>query len=433
MLKFTRPANLRKSLVEAYEYLQPSLENVLGYPVRLKSFSKRQSPKKASEWQSDGSLLIRLPGPKDEVGRTYLCLSKAAANDEYCRQIAARFVRLCADISRDAKQSWDVKAKLIREEQFLWDNAVLSQIYAGNQKYNALDLVGAAREASIFRYEGDPVRLGLLATWNWYKLKPKLEKQGCTVLSFDSPFDLRGRLRADKASHLLADGCRSFFAINPKGAVFAWITLNEDLQIRAPRGWQTVPSAYHSVPSILTGRDLALAVNGHGETLLFNRELVLKWNRSGWHRVTGPPVSDLLKGYVSAAVAKRIIDVALELSEQRKGALIVVSKNCDKVLSGASKGGGSRFKDSPLFHFEAVGTETISRLASIDGAMVIDDSGCVRNAGVILEVPEEFTASGEGARTAAASFASSYGIAIKVSHDGPISVYQDSKEVRRIG
>ena len=275
--------------------------------------------------------------------------------------------------------------------------------------------------------------LGLLATWNWYQLRPQLEKQDCTILKFGPSFDLRGRLREDKASHLMADGMSSFFVINPKGKVFAWISLNQPNQLNVPEEWQMVPKAYHGIRDILIGRDLTLVVNAHGEILLFNRQLVLKWNHGGWHRVTGPPISDLLKAHVSTEVSHRIVDAIVRLSQQRQGALLVITDDNENLLKGASKGIADRFESASLFHVTDVNLETMCRLASIDGAVIIDTNGIVKNAGVILEVPEEFTDSGQGARTAAASFASSFGVAIKVSHDGPVSVYQNGAEIRKVG
>jgi DNA integrity scanning protein DisA with diadenylate cyclase activity len=59
--------------------------------------------------------------------------------------------------------------------------------------------------------------------------------------------------------------------------------------------------------------------------------------------------------------------------------------------------------------------EVIVRLAAIDGALVVDQNGTIQNAGVILDVPPEHTSAGEGARTAATSYASTRGIAVKVS------------------
>ena len=89
------------------------------------------------------------------------------------------------------------------------------------------------------------------------------------------------------------------------------------------------------------------------------------------------------------------------------------------------------FAGKSLGDITGLSLDTLSRLAAIDGALVINGNGALVNAGVILNVPDEHVCAGEGARTAAASFASTFGIAIKVSADGPITVYQAGRLIRR--
>lgn len=303
MLTFRHPGSLGSCLTQTYEYLRPSLENLMGHPVTLRTFSPGTVPTGQSVRAPDGALSIRLPGPAREPGRTFLCLSDLASQDELCRQVAASFVRMCNRIARQAKKSWDLKAQLIREEQFLWDNMVLSQFYRGNQKYNVLDLLGTAREAVAFRYEGSPVRLGLIATWNWHQLQPLLIEQNCTILEFSAPFDLRRRLKEDKASHLLTDGSRGFYVVNTTGAAIAWASIAPGVPADLSDTWEVVPREYHHIDAVLIGRDMAISVNRHGEILLFCRHSAVKWNRDGWRRLVGPSLSALLSDYVPATVA----------------------------------------------------------------------------------------------------------------------------------
>jgi hypothetical protein len=55
-----------------------------------------------------------------------------------------------------------------------------------------------------------------------------------------------------------------------------------------------------------------------------------------------------------------------------------------------------------------------------------------RDAGVILNIPERYTKGEEGARAAATRYGSTFGLGIKVSHDGPITVYEHGVPVRHI-
>ena len=80
--------------------------------------------------------------------------------------------------------------------------------------------------------------------------------------------------------------------------------------------------------------------------------------------------------------------------------------------------------------------------ANVDGAILVDrlgkiiDVGCmIRHADsvVLREEGIEDAPTFAGARTTAAWNASFYGLAIKVSEDGPISIFRRGKQLVRIG
>lgn len=192
----------------------------------------------------------------------------------------------------------------------------------------------------------------------------------------------------------------------------------------AANGWELVPARYRRISTILSGRDLVLSNTTNGDLLLFNKQCVLKWASGSWYRVSGDTLSQRLKRYIPQNSAQRLVEVALTLSDQRLGGLLVVSIDPKKILSGASPGVAKRFTNGQSLLINDVSLGSIVKLASIDGALILDSGGNILNAGVIVRVPEEHTGAGEGARSAAASFSSLSGIAIKISHDGPISVYE---------
>lgn len=215
MLRYSRPGSLSHSLEETYRYLLPHLSRIFGSPASLERIRSERSL--TTSKRPDGSLAIRLPGVKNTSATSLLVLPQLITADDFCRRIAGRFVGMCKRLTQTVKKSWDLKTQLIREEQFLWDNLILSVMYGGNQKYLALDLLSASRDVLHFRYEGKPVEFGYILTWNWYLLRPSLEKAGCTLIDFAKPFDLRQRLKVDKATHMLADGANDFFVVRSKG------------------------------------------------------------------------------------------------------------------------------------------------------------------------------------------------------------------------
>ena len=72
-------------------------------------------------------------------------------------------------------------------------------------------------------------------------------------------------------------------------------------------------------------------------------------------------------------------------------------------------------------------------LASLDGAVVLDNMGKVLAYGAVLQPKKAGKLRGtEGSRTKAAIGASNYGLALKVSSDGDITVYHEGKEFIRV-
>src|SRR5262249_26304844 len=72
-------------------------------------------------------------------------------------------------------------------------------------------------------------------------------------------------------------------------------------------------------------------------------------------------------------------------------------------------------------------------LASVDGALVLDTSARILAFGAVLRTERSGRLKGaEGSRTKAAIGASYYGLAVKVSSDGDITVYYRGGEFIRI-
>lgn len=72
-------------------------------------------------------------------------------------------------------------------------------------------------------------------------------------------------------------------------------------------------------------------------------------------------------------------------------------------------------------------------IASLDGAVVLANSGRILAYGAVLQPRKAGKIRGsEGSRTKAAIGASMYGLAVKISSDGDITVYYDGSEFFRI-
>lgn len=423
MLNLTRPQSIDASFEQMYEYLIPSVEPLCGYPLRLER-GIGGAPNLKPTRRPDGSIEYPLPSAKSRHTNWRLIVPSDGASDRECTRIVTRFMYMCNRMAKEIRQSSDLQDYLVRNGAFMWDDLVVSLTHTGGQKYKTLELISTLRETLLFRYEDKPVRVGVLMSWNWHSMSQVLSEAGCRVLSTRKADDIQQALRESKALNWLADGVNSLLLLTPKGRIAGWFSISAIRTPEATPDWSMVPRRYHHMRKLLVGRDVICATSQTGELYLFRKGSVMKWTHEGWRRVSGSGVDRILKDYVPPHAAAVLTDVAVELSMRKRGGLIVVVHNPAEISAGASPGLGSYFREDPLMRITRADFPLILRMASLDGCVIVDSTGAIRNAGVILNLPGAHTAAGEGARSAAASYASTHGLAIKISQDGPISVYE---------
>jgi len=126
--------------------------------------------------------------------------------------------------------------------------------------------------------------------------------------------------------------------------------------------------------------------------------------------------------------------LSFSLRNNRAGGLIVVGKRNDiEHLLPKDK---YENKPSDTFYQNILGGKFLPQLPvsllcnalSLDGATLIDIDGIIISFGAILST-RTYKSEKEGARTKAAEYASRFGIAIKISEDGPITIYRKSKKI----
>jgi hypothetical protein len=151
-----------------------------------------------------------------------------------------------------------------------------------------------------------------------------------------------------------------------------------------------------------------------------------------------------VKPSILGRVVGAIYRAALDVSFRRSGGLFVVLRRRNNLhdivrLGDAVSDPGRTSADASFDN--VMGTKTIQglmrsvlvELASLDGAVVIENSGQLVAYGSVLQPKKKGKLHGtEGSRTKAAIGASYYGLAVKVSSDGDISVYHEGKEFLRV-
>jgi DNA integrity scanning protein DisA with diadenylate cyclase activity len=173
---------------------------------------------------------------------------------------------------------------------------------------------------------------------------------------------------------------------------------------------------------------------------------IFAFRGAAWHLLDLKAKYDLWAQAVGeSALASRLFQTALDLADERQGALFVLVRDPDVAVPQLVAPGDrldlqmeSPAVDTPpsrrdLLHLlegrsaTALDPSVFAGLASLDGATVVDRTGHLLAAGAILRHPEteDLQPVGiiEGARTTAAIAASRFGPVLKVSEDGVITFF----------
>jgi hypothetical protein len=251
----------------------------------------------------------------------------------------------------------------------------------------------------------------------------------------------------------LSDGFRTAYLVSTHGAVIDFIDLDR-VGLTPLSEKHHFPDWAEPIAKASRGGRCGIALSRQGDILIFDEgTLRLTYRYGQWQYWNHAHLVKLLRDRAKAQrVPKKILGrvvgaiyrVALDVSFRRSGGLFVILHNKDSlhdiVRSGDAIGDRERQSADASFD-EVVAKRTIQsvprsvavELASLDGAVVLRNSGQVVAYGAVLQPKKSGRLhDSEGSRTKAAIGASNYGLAVKVSSDGDISVYHGGKEFIRV-
>jgi hypothetical protein len=278
---------------------------------------------------------------------------------------------------------------------------------------------------------------------------PQLARR-CRWSSF-SPKDGIAILDESKMARRLSDGEYTAFAFSGSGELLGFYDV-EALDAR-------LAEAIGQSPKEAPTPGVCRWTIRHQSTLQFHlglssqKELKLEYSNGEWRYVDLPRIFRVLSQEETSlnGVNRRLWEVALTLSDRRKGGLILIAKDAASLIEHSvcnedelNLPGETRLdtqnastqklslKEFLLEQFrgsiniEQLSMNLLMRLASVDGALIISQAGDLLGFGIILKLSssETFIAQ-EGARTNAAILGSRFGVAIKISADGPISIFKN--------
>jgi hypothetical protein len=308
------------------------------------------------------------------------------------------------------------------------------------------------RVAALSSYENRPISSGVLL----------LDEQTARERTAVAPPPLHKysqALTAIKSFYRLSDGLSTLFLVDPEGSVLDIVEIARyaaegkggaaatpmDPDVPGPTGYRA-----HAIAT-LANRNITIVLSPSHEIKVFAHGVeTFSFRNARWHLLDVQAKYDMWEHALkNEALAKRLFQTALDLSDARQGALFVVLREPDTSmpqlvapgdrLVGPHGKAGETPDRAQLLHMlrgrTAVGIDpaVLAGLARTDGATVMDGAGRLLAVGAILlhtEPPEPHSSLAvEGARTTAAMAAGRYGAVLKVSEDGLITFYDRQERI----
>jgi hypothetical protein len=256
-------------------------------------------------------------------------------------------------------------------------------------------------------------------------------------------------LSVAKKYKALSDGYRTAYNVSADGRVLDFWDL-DILKAKKLTEKHFYPGWAAAIARVSRDGKCGIALTRQGDILVFDEgSLRFTYRYGRWQYWNHAHVVKLLRDRARAQhappktlgrVVGAVYRAALDVSFRRSGGLFVILHNVNSLRDVVRLGDAIDDSDRDEIdqEFDAVigchkihslPRSVVVELASLDGAVVLANSGDVLAYGAILQPKKSGRTHGaEGSRTKAAIGASKYGLALKISSDGDITVYFGGKE-----
>lgn len=409
------------------------------------------------EWQESGAILTSIRrdeikivlsvGVKEnESARSFVSFLKRKQVPREVRGIPRTFDKrehqICKTVveiaSKVLQQDSSSEPLLLKAFQEKFDEQVIAQHIKEfhNLRLDVAPVLRIFHELSEQTYENKRFSFGCL-------LDSRRHKEQGGVKFLGHLIDLEGGAKRYRA---LSDGFKTVYRIATDGFLLRF----DDIEHHD----HPLKKAHYpewSEPIAAASRDgvIGMSLNRNGDILIFDEGSLRFTYRFGrWQYWNHSHLVQLLKRLspaqrvpvqVKSKVAHAIYRAALDAAFRRRGALFVVLRarkfRHNVVRIGDAIGDTKRhFADKgfdlslPGKSIQSIPRSVILELASLDGAVVVDNSGKLMAYGAVLLTQKGRRSTKgrreeEGSRTKAAIGASKHGLAVKVSSDGGITIF----------
>jgi hypothetical protein len=320
--------------------------------------------------------------------------------------------------------------------------AFLDSVGYGDPSQTRADLIATAievlRVAALSSYENRAISSGVLV------LDREEEPDG------EQTYRYSQALTGIKSFYRICNGLETLFLVSRTGVVLDIVEVARyagagDVQVPCPQAYQ--PHARATAGN----KAICVVLSPTHEIKVFAEGVqIFSFRNARWHLLDVQAKYDMWAQAVgNGPLARRLFQTAMDLSDQREGALFVVLRepgdSLNQLVAPADQLDRVRLgsPDVPsrgqLLHMlrgrsaADLDPAVLAGLARTDGATVMEPSGRLLAVGAILlhtEPPEPHSSLAvEGARTTAAMAAGRFGAVLKVSEDGLITFYDHQERI----
>jgi hypothetical protein len=342
---------------------------------------------------------------------------------------------------------------------YVLEDLIVTDYLDPDESYRVPAVLEALRVAALSTYENRRVSSGVLL------LGTEIDPAAPGRVNPEGAPRFNTRLNAIKGFHRLCDGVRTLFLVDRQGELSRAVDIH--LWAEATQGADPLsspcPRDYVShAKATRTGGHVCIVLTPSQEIKVFARGvLAFAFSDARWRLLDIPTKFASWCEAVGTTpargdLARRIFQAAMNLSEDRKGALFVVLRDpavsIPQLIAPADRIAEEVAADDPqdpdnlsprlakrsLHHVVRGQTlfdldpSVLEGAAGLDGAVVTDLHGRLLTFGAILRIAPEalkVARAVEGARTLAALAASYHGPVLKVSEDGFLTMFLGGRRV----
>lgn len=306
------------------------------------------------------------------------------------------------------------------------------------------------KDLSFMRYEGAPCTTGFIFTNDENKALESYSRKECKFKFYGDIKKKNIRLSdsffESVLSYRYVDGVRSIYVINNHLKIIGI------LELPVETAYTYIDHTTHStfLPAIEVLNDKAFAIfvtKNSDINIVQTSGDIIRWRKGKWNQVNKGILKNIIGPYLNDSDCDLFIQVLIALSSSGHGAVL--------LLPGKNNEAWHNYEDEGLLarHIDGRDPSDISSalrdlrlkkhlqdlkiagilvsMLSTDGMTVISWDGKLEESSLLVRLGGDKDGAG-GGRSAAARRASEFGLAIKVSEDGPIQIYKKGKPLIEI-